>query len=339
MFWIVFSFLIGVAITVDLWTVGGVKRKLKRFNMAWSRRDGESNRRSPIDSSVSQLPFRQALLWTIVWISLAGIFAMLIFMSSGYNKSLEFITGYAIEKALSIDNMFIFLLVFSSLRIPPIYQHKILMTGVLGAVVLRIALILAGLSLLESFHWMIYVFGVLLVITGIKIFLQRRENVVNIEENIAFKIMKKFLPISSVLDGGRFFSRIDGVWYVTPIFISVIIVEMTDLVFALDSIPAVLAITTDSFIVITSNIFAILGLRSIYFLLGNMINKVYYLKAGLAAILLFVGTKMLLSNNFNIPIMASVAVIFIILSVTIILSFIRTRHTLEAKKTTNEYYL
>jgi tellurite resistance protein TerC len=339
MFWIVFSFLIGVAITVDLWTVGGVKRKLKRFKMVWSRRDEESNRRTLIDSSVSQLPFRQALLWTIVWISLAGIFAMLIFISSGYNKSLEFITGYAIEKALSVDNMFVFLLVFSSLKIPPIYQHKILMTGVLGAVVLRIALILAGISLLESFHWMIYVFGVLLMFTGIKIFLQRRENVVNIEENIAFKIMKKFIPISPVLDGGRFFSRIGGVWYVTPIFISVIIVEMTDLVFALDSIPAVLAITTDTFIVITSNIFAILGLRSIYFLLDNMINKFYYLKAGLAAILFFVGSKMLLSNYFNIPIMASVGVIFTILSVTIIVSFIRTRHTLEAKKTTNDYYL
>ena len=256
---------------------------------------------------------------------------MLIFTSSGYNKSLEFITGYTIEKALSMDNMFVFLMIFTSLKIPSIYQRKILLTGVLGAVVLRTALILAGVSLLESFHWMVYVFGVLLVFTGIKILLQKKEKVVDLEKNIAFKIMKKFLPISPVLDGGRFISRINGVWYITPLFVSVIIIEMTDLVFALDSIPAVLAITTDTFIVITSNIFAILGLRSMYILLESMINKLDYMRAGLAAILFFVGTKMLLSHSFNIAIVISVGVILTILSVTITLSLLRTRLSLEAK--------
>lgn len=299
--------------------------------MACSGTDEGSNKRSLIVSSASQQSFRQALLWTVIWISLAGVFAGLIFTSSGYHKSLEFITGYTIEKALSVDNMFVFLLIFTSLKIPSIYQRKILLTGVLGAVVLRITLIFAGVSLLESFHWMVYVFGVLLVFTGIKILLQKKEKVVDLEKNIAFKIMKKFLPFSPVMDGGRFISRINGVWYVTPLFVSVIIVEMTDLLFALDSVPAVLAITTDSFIVITSNVFAILGLRSMYILLESMINKLYYMKAGLAAILFFVGTKMLLSHSFNIAIVISVGVILTILSVTIILSLLRIHVSLEAK--------
>lgn len=323
--------MVGIAITADFWIVDRIKGKLKRYKVDCPKRDEWSNRRSLLVSSASQEQFRQALLWTIVWISLAGIFTVLIFLSSGYNKSMEFITGYTIEKALSMDNMFVFLLIFTSLKIPSIYQRKILLTGVLGAVVLRIALILAGVSLLESFHWMVYVFGVLLVFTGIKILLQKKEKVVDLEKNIAFKIMKKFLPISPVLDGGRFISRINGVWYITPLFVSVIIVEMTDLVFALDSIPAVLAITIDSFIVITSNIFAILGLRSMYILLESMINKLDYMRAGLAAILFFVGTKMLLSYSFNIAIVISVGVILTILSVTIMLSLLRTRLSLEAK--------
>jgi tellurite resistance protein TerC len=323
--------LVGIAITADVWIVGGIKHKLKRHKVACSGTDEGSNKRSLIVSSASQQSFRQALLWTVIWISLAGVFALLIFTSSGYHKSLEFISGYTIEKALSVDNMFVFLLIFTSLKIPSIYQRKILLTGVLGAVVLRIALIFAGVSLLESFHWMVYVFGVLLVFTGIKILLQKKEKVVDLEKNIAFKIMKKFLPFSSVIDGGRFISRINGVWYVTPLFVSVIIVEMTDLLFALDSVPAVLAITTDSFIVITSNVFAILGLRSMYILLESMINKLYYMRAGLAAILFFVGTKMLLSHSLNIAIVISVGVILTILSVTIILSLLRIHVSLEAK--------
>jgi tellurite resistance protein TerC len=234
----------------------------------------------------------------------------MIFLSMGYNKTLEFISVYAIEKGLSVDNMFVFLLIFSSLGIPCNYQHKILMTGILGAISMRIALILAGVSLLESFHWMIYIFGGLLVFTGLKMLLQRKEKVIDVEKNIVFKIMKKFVPL--------------------------IIIEITDLVFALDSIPAVLSITTNSFIVITSNIFAILDLRSMYFLLGCMMNRFYYLKDGLAAILFFVGTKMLISESFDIPIMLSIGIIFTILSVTIVLSFIKTRKPSNYAK---KYYI
>jgi len=229
--------------------------------------------------------------------------------------------------------MFVFLLIFSSLGIPYNYQHKILMTGILGAISMRIALILAGVSLLESFHWMVYILGGLLVFTGLKMILQKKEKVIDVKKNIVFKIMKKFVPTSFILNG--LFSRIDGVLYATPMLISLIIIEITDLVFALDSIPAVLSITTNSFIVITSNIFAILGLRSMYFLLGSMMNRFYYLKDGLAAILFFVGTKMLFSESFNIPIMLSIGIIFTILSITIILSFIKTRKPSNYAK---EYY-
>jgi len=249
----------------------------------------------------------------------------MIFLSMGYNKTLEFISAYAIEKGLSVDNMFVFLFIFSSLGIPHNYQHKILMTGILGAISMRIVLIIAGVTLLESFHWMVYIFGALLVFSGLKMLLQKKGKVMDMEKSFVLKIMKKFVPISFVLNGSRLFSRINGDLYATPMFVSLIIIEMTDLVFALDSIPAVLSITTNSFIVITSNIFAILGLRSMYLLLGSMMNRFYYLKHGLAAILFFVGLKMLFSESFTIPIILSIGIIFTILSVTIILSFIKTR--------------
>ena len=240
-----------------------------------------------------------------------------------YNKTLEFISAYAIEKGLSVDNMFVFLFIFSSLGIPHNYQHKILMTGILGAISMRIVLIIAGITLFESFHWMVYIFGALLVFGGLKMLLQKKGKVIDVEKSIVLKIMKKFVPISFVLDGSRLFSGINGDLYATPMLVSLIIIEI-DLVFALDSIPAVLSITTNSFIVITSNIFAILGLRSMYFLLGSMMNRFYYLKDGLAAILFFVGFKMLFSESFTIPIILSIGIIFTILSVTIILSFIKT---------------
>jgi tellurite resistance protein TerC len=336
--WIIFSFLIGIALAFDAGIIHSLKRLLKLENKGWGRSDQRSARRLFVVSSELQgpQPFRQALIWTSVWISLAGVFAVMIFLSMGYNKTLEFISVYAIEKGLSVDNMFVFLLIFSSLGIPYNYQHKILMTGILGAISMRIALIQAGVSLLESFHWMIYIFGGLLVFTGIKMLLQRKEKVIDVEKNIVFKIMKKFVPTSFVLNGNRLFSRIDGVLYATPMLISLIIIEITDLVFALDSIPAVLSITTNSFIVITSNIFAILGLRSMYFLLASMMNRFYYLKDGLAAILFFVGTKMLISESFDIPIMLSIGIIFTILSVTIVLSFIKTRKPSNYAK---KYYI
>jgi TerC family integral membrane protein len=325
--WIIFSVLIGIALGFDAGIIHSLKRLLKLENITGGRSDQRSARRLLVVSSEvqgQQQPFRQALIWTIFWISLAGVFALMIFLSMGYNKTLEFISAYAIEKGLSVDNMFVFLFIFSSLGIPHNYQHKILMTGILGAISMRIVLIIAGITLLESFHWMVCIFGGLLVFSGLKMLLQKKGKVIDVEKSIVLKIMKKFVPISFVLNGSRLFSRINGDLYATPMLVSLIIIEMTDLVFALDSIPAVLSITTNSFIVITSNIFAILGLRSMYLILGSMMNKFYYLKDGLAAILFFVGVKMLFSESFTIPIMLSIGIIFTILSVTIILSFIKT---------------
>ena len=252
----------------------------------------------------------------------------------GYEKTLLFVTGYAIEKSLSVDNMFVFLLIFSSLAIPHVYQHKVLMVGIPSAIVMRIALILAGVALLESFHWMIYIFGGLLLFTAIRMLLQNKEEQgkkkeKTIEKNIAVRILKKFVPITFELNDGKFFLRKNNghkVLYATPLLVALVIVETTDLVFALDSIPAILAITTDSFIVITSNIFAILGLRSLYFLLAGMVEKFYYLKLGLAMILFFVGSKMIVSEFFEIPIVTSLMVIFGILGVALLLSFIRTHN-------------
>jgi tellurite resistance protein TerC len=281
--------------------------------------------------------FKRALTWTIVWISLAMVFAAIIYLAMGYEKTLLFVTGYAIEKSLSVDNMFVFLLIYSSLAIPYTYQHKVLMVGILSAIIMRIALILAGVSLLESFHWMIYIFGGLLLFTAIRMIIQnkdeehgKKKKEMAIEKNIAVRIMRKFVPITFELNNDKFLLRKKTnsgrkLLYATPMLVALVIVEMTDLVFALDSIPAILAITTNSFIVITSNIFAILGLRSLYFLLAGMMERFYYLKPGLAMILFFVGCKMIVSEFYEIPIVISLVVIFGILAAALMLSFIRTR--------------
>ena len=334
--WLIFILFIGIALAVDI----GVLDKLKRFiinktetkvnNKGASSQEEESKAIIPShnDSSLiqqQQQTFRRALHWTILWISLAGVFAVIVYLTLGQEKALLFATGYALEKSLSVDNMFVFLLIFSSLGIPYIYQHKVLMVGILSAIAMRIGLILAGVSLLESFHWMIYVFGGLLLFTGIRMLIQKKEKKIEIEKNIAVRIMKRFVPVSLELTGDKFLSRKNGVLLATPMLIALVIVEMTDLVFALDSIPAILAITTDPFIVITSNVFAILGLRSLYFLLAGMMEKFYYLKPGLAAILLFIGIKMVISELYKMPITVSLVVIFGILAVAMILSFVRTR--------------
>jgi tellurite resistance protein TerC len=342
--WILFSLFVGIALAVDI----GVSDKIKQFNKKIdSSAYNKSKYRLTQDVKVSsrsfskELPvqqgkveeqlqeqeqtFRRALIWTILWISLAGIFAGIVFVTLGSDKALLFVTGYAIEKSLSVDNMFVFLLIFSSLAIPHVYQHKVLMAGILSAIAMRIGLILAGVSLLESFHWMIYIFGGLLLFTGIRMLVQKKEKKIEIEKNIAVRIMKRFIPVSLEIHGNRFLSRKNGIIYATPMLVALVIVEMTDLVFALDSIPAILAITIDPFIVITSNIFAILGLRSLYFLLAGMMEKFYYLKPGLALVLFFIGIKMVASEFYKIPIMISLVVIFGILAIAMILSFIRSR--------------
>ena len=340
--WTLFSLFIGIALAVDIGVLGKINQFIRKIDRRYNKSKYRLSQDLKLSSSQSvskeltvqqgkeeqqeqRQIFRRALIWTILWISLAGIFAGIVFVTLGSDKALLFVTGYAIEKSLSVDNMFVFLLIFSTLAIPHVYQHKVLMVGILSAIAMRIGLILAGVSLLESFHWMIYIFGGLLLFTGIRMLVQKKEKKIEIEKNIAVRIMKRFIPVSLEIHGSRFLSRKNSILYATPMLVALVIVEMTDLVFALDSIPAILAITTDPFIVITSNIFAILGLRSLYFLLAGMMEKFYYLKPGLALVLFFIGTKMVASEFYKIPIMISLVVIFGILAIAMILSFIRSR--------------
>ena len=336
--WILFSLFIGIALAIDL----GILNKLAKFLKATGNKHNTSNNgisqetkaqsQSSKDQSLQEQQekrqkeqkFRRAVRWTLLWISLACIFAGIIFVTLGADKALLFVTGYAIEKSLSVDNMFVFLLIFSSLAVPYIYQHKVLMVGILSAIAMRIGLILVGVSLLDSFHWMIYIFGGLLLFTGIRMLVQKKEKKIEIEKNIAVRIMKKLIPVSLQLEHNKFLTRKNGTLYATTMLVALVIVEMTDLVFALDSIPAILAITTDSFIVITSNIFAILGLRSLYFLLADMMDKFYYLKPGLALILFFIGIKMVISDFYKIPITISLVIIFAVLAAAMVLSFVKT---------------
>jgi tellurite resistance protein TerC len=351
--WVFFTLFVGVALAIDFGIVGKIlpifmvkNRSRSSDNNTYQRTETSSvlptepkSAQQKQDLQQQEQAFKRALTWTIVWISLAAAFAAIIYLAMGYEKTLLFVTGYAIEKSLSVDNMFVFLLIFSSLAIPHAYQHKVLMVGILSAIIMRIALILTGVSLLESFHFMIYIFGGLLLFTAIRMIMQQKKDKgdgkkkkeMEIEKNIAVRIMKKFVPITFELNNDKFFlrkSNISGgrkLLYATPMLVALVVVEMTDLVFALDSIPAILAITTDSFIVITSNIFAILGLRSLYFLLAGMMEKFYYLKTGLSMILLFVGSKMLVSEVYEIPMAISLIIIFGILGAALLLSFVRTR--------------
>jgi tellurite resistance protein TerC len=334
--WIIFSLFIGIALAIDLGVLNKTGQFLKKTgNRYRTSKDSQESKALTSQSFKEQSlqeeqekgqkekTFRQVVIWTILWISLSCVFAGIIFVTFGADKALLFVTGYAIEKSLSVDNMFVFLIIFSSLAIPYVYQHKVLMAGILSAIAMRIGLILAGTSLLESFHFMIYVFGGLLLFTGIRMLVQKKEKKIEVEKNIAVRILKKFIPVSLELHGNKFLTYKNGILYATPMLVALVIVEMTDLVFALDSIPAILAITTDSFIVITSNIFAILGLRSLYFLLAGMMEKFYYLKPGLAMILFFIGIKMVVSEFYEIPMTVSLAVIFGILTVAMLLSFVR----------------
>jgi tellurite resistance protein TerC len=311
--WLIFGLFVGAAMAIDLGLISALRSRLLKS-------------KKPVDHVEKTGTFKQALLWTIVWISLAGIFAGIIYTTSGYGSMFEFVTGYTLEKSLSVDNMFVFIIIFSSLGIPHHLQHRVLSVGIISAIGMRIPLIIAGASLLESFHWMMYVFGAFLLVTAIRMAIQKKEDKIDIEKNIAVKLLKKFVPIAPQLHGSKFFVRLaDGALYATAMLVALVIIEMTDLVFAIDSIPAVLAITTDPFIVITSNVFAILGLRSLYFLLAGMMEKFRYLKPALVALLLFIGTKMLLSDLFKIPVEVSLAVIFLILGVALGLSFVKAR--------------
>ncbi len=252
---------------------------------------------------------KEALGWSAFWVGLAMLFNVGLYLWQGKETSLQFFTGYLIELSLSVDNLFVFVLIFMYFKVPSQYQHKVLFWGIIGAQVMRGLLIGLGVVLIAKFHWVIYIFGAFLVITGVKMGFQKEEMQVRPEKNILVRLVKKFVPVTAGYHGSRFFLRIEGRRYATLLFIVVLVVETTDLLFALDSIPAIFAITTDPFIVYTSNIFALLGLRSLYFALAGLMNLFHYLKIGLSIVLTFVGVKMLLVEIFPIPIGITLAVV------------------------------
>lgn len=255
---------------------------------------------------------KSALIESGIWIAVALMFNLWFGMTYGKELGMEFLTGYLVEKSLSVDNLFIILLIFSSFRIPNQHQHRVLFYGVLGAIVLRAIFILIGAQLLHMFHWILYVFGGILVVTAVK-FLRESDEKEDVQENFATKLLKRIIPTTNTFDGNKFFIMEGGIKKATPLFLALAVIEVTDLVFAVDSIPAVFAVTQDAFVAFASNIFAILGLRALYFVLADWVAKLRYLKPGLAAILGFIGIKMLLLDVYKIPSSVSLMVIFFIL--------------------------
>ena len=276
------------------------------------------------------VPVKEAIVWSIVWISLALIFNIFVFFEFGKVKALEFLTGYVIEYSLSVDNIFVFILIFSFFAVKPQYQHKILFWGIVGALVMRGIFIFAGVALINRFHWIVLIFGGFLVFTGIRM-LFTKEAEVDPEKNPIVKFFKRFLPVSHELHGDKLFIRQNHRLYATPLFLVLLIIETSDLIFAVDSIPAILAISHDRFIVYTSNIFAIMGLRSLYFAIAGIMGLFRYLKIGLAFVLTFVGLKMLFAYfSLDIPIVISLLIIISILLVSVLASvFIKTGKTEE----------
>lgn len=268
--------------------------------------------------------FREALIWSGVWVFCSLTFNLGVYVWFGTDHAIEFLTGYLLEKSLSIDNIFVFIIIFSSLRTPPQYQHRVLFWGIVSALVLRAGMIFAGAALLQRFHWLIYLFGAFLVFTGVKLFLGRNKEEEPNTGGIA-RFVKRFIPSTDRLDGDHFFTVENGRRVATPLLVALMLVEVTDVIFAVDSIPAIFAITEDPFIVFTSNIFAILGLRSLFFLLAGVLDKFRYLKVGLAFVLVFVGIKMSLVDIYKLPPLVSLAAISLILGTAIVASLVASR--------------
>jgi tellurite resistance protein TerC len=288
-FWIVFNLFVLAMLALDL---------------------GVLNRRAHV------VKFREAIGWTIMWISLAALFAIGVYFWRGRAIALEFTTGYVVELALSVDNLFVFILIFRYFSVPRHHQHKVLFWGIIGALIMRGLFIAAGITLIHYFHWIIYVFGAFLVYVGIKLAFQKEEESVHPEQNPAVRVLRKFMPVTKRYAGGNFFTRSGGL-FATPLFVVLVVVETTDIIFAVDSIPAILAITRDAFIVYTSNVFAIMGLRAMYFALAGMMEMFYYLHYGLSLVLIFIGAKMLLSNYYPIPTEWALAVVAGLLAISV----------------------
>jgi len=303
--WLGFFGLVLVMIGIDLWVGGGRQHRVS---------------------------FREAASWSVVWVSLAFAFAggLWWYLAGAYGrevadeKSLQFITGYLIEKSLAVDNVFVWMMLFSFFAVPPELQKRLLVLGVLGAIVLRTVMIFAGAWLIGQFHWLLYVFGAFLLLTGVKMFWFADAGP-DLENNRLLRWLRGHLNITTRLRGERFFVVENGIRYVTPLFLALVLVELSDVIFAVDSIPAIFAITTDPFIVLTSNIFAILGLRAMYFMLAGFAERFSLLKYGLAVVLMFIGVKMLLMDLYHIPVGFSLGVVATIIGASVLASLRRTR--------------
>jgi len=302
MLWVVFIVLIGVMLVLDL---------------------GIFHRKSHI------VQLKEALAWTTIWISLALLFAVLVRLWMGPVKSLEFLTGYIIEESLSVDNLFVFLVIFSYFRVPRPLEHTVLFWGILGVLILRGIFITLGVALIHRFHWILYFFGALLIFTAWRLALEK-EKELHPEKNPVLKLFRRFMPVTHEYEDAKFFVRRSGRLYATPLFIVLLVVESTDVIFAVDSVPAVLAITHDPFIVYTSNIFAILGLRSLFFALSGIMGLFHHLHYGLAFILAFVGAKMLIADFYKIPVGSALLVVAVTLVLSIIASVIWPEKAKEA---------
>jgi tellurite resistance protein TerC len=292
--WIVFGVLVPVVLALDL----GVFHRRNR-----------------------EIRFKEALAWCTLWVSLALLFDLLIYLRLGHEQAIKFITGYLIEETLSVDNLFVFLLIFGYFSVPEIYQHKVLFWGIIGALFMRGIFIAFGLAILNSFEWVIYLFGAFLIYTAFRLALQK-EMKFRPESNPIFRLFRRFVPLSDDYHEGGFFSRIDGRRAATLLLLVLVVVETTDVVFAVDSIPAVLAISTDPFIVYTSNIFAILGLRSLYFVLAHATRRLVYLQYGLSVILGFLGLKMVFSGVYEVPGLISLGVVVAVLAIVTVVSLV-----------------
>jgi tellurite resistance protein TerC len=269
-----------------------------------------------------EVKIKEALLWSLFWIVLSLGFNVFIYFWHGPGPALEFLTGYLIEKSLSVDNLFVFIIIFSFFQVPLKYQHKILFWGILGALVLRGLFILIGVTLIAKFHFIIYILGLFLVFTGVKMAFTDSNAEIHPESNPILNWVSKHIRVTKTPDGGKFFTKINGKWFATPLFLVLIMVESTDVVFAADSIPAILAISKDPFIVYTSNVFALLGLRALYFALAGIMQLFHYLHYGLSAILIFIGAKLLLSDIVEIEMTYALLVVGVILTISVLLSLI-----------------
>jgi len=265
---------------------------------------------------------KEAALWTTTWVTLSLLLGVVFYFWLGSDKAVEYITGYVLEWSLSVDNIFIFVLVFTYFRVPFKYQQRVLLWGILGALVMRGLMIVIGAALIDQFSWILYVFGAFLLFTGLRMLFSKSDDDQDLSKNPAIKLVRRLIPISTEYDGQKFFTVQNGVRMATPLLLALVVIEFTDLLFAVDSIPAIFAITTDPFIVFTASIMAVLGLRSMYFLLAHVVHRFVYLQTGLALILVYIGVKMLLLDVLHIPALVSLAVIISILAVSVVASLL-----------------